>query len=186
MAEPDAKSFIALMDTAELADLGPGPRPGVELEGAIEEKLRALFEKSKIPMRNQGLIRALILLWHDHLESAHRIAQDIETADGSFVHGIMHRREPDYGNAKYWFRRVGSHPAFAQLAERSSSVLEEKRATPLHDQLIGNGQWDAMRFVDACEEAARKGKSAPEYQLLRRIQQIESETLIETFCSRGR
>ena len=84
---------------------------------ALKERLAALgFEliddkRTRVIEKVKNLIRALVLLWHDHLDAAHVIAQDIGNATGAFVHGIMHRREPDYGNAAYWFRRVGKHPA---------------------------------------------------------------------------
>src|SRR5262245_22671296 len=56
-------------------------------------------------------------LWpyHNFLAESDRLSQDIETRSGSFWHAVMHRREGDFENAKYWFRRVGKHPAFARL-----------------------------------------------------------------------
>lgn len=86
---------------------------------------------------------AALWLWHDFLDEAHAIAQDIDTAEGSWWHAIMHRREGDYWNSKYWFRRVGRHPAFVALSERlAASVLPA---------------WEPMAFVDRCERAAQEG-----------------------------
>jgi len=51
------------------------------------------------------------------LDRSHAISQDESSGTGSYWHGIMHRREGDYSNAGYWFRRVGSHPVLDQLAE---------------------------------------------------------------------
>lgn len=48
-------------------------------------------------------------LWHDargDWEAAHRIAQEIDTADGAWVHAYLHRKEGDIGNARYWYRRA--------------------------------------------------------------------------------
>lgn len=95
-------------------------------------------------------------LLHDFLDESHSISQSLDTPEGSFWHGIMHRREGDFGNAKYWFRRVGDHPVFGQLAERF-------------------GEWDPFDFVDQCEAATRSGQVDP----CRELQQAEWETLFD-------
>jgi hypothetical protein len=49
-------------------------------------------------------------LWHDargDWDTAHRIAQDDESAEGAWVHAYLHRREGDLGNAAYWYGRAG-------------------------------------------------------------------------------
>jgi hypothetical protein len=44
-------------------------------------------------------------LWHDFLDQAHQIAQQNESAEGSWLHAIVHRREGDFSNSKYWYAR---------------------------------------------------------------------------------
>src|SRR5437764_14172088 len=144
-----------LLATPEPPELGPGPRPGILPEAELESKLDKLFDRGEIAAAKQPLIRALVLLWHDHLDAAHVIAQATDNADGAFVHGIMHRREPDYGNAKYWFHRVGSHPAFAEIARRVMASSSAQSDQPLLRELMPNGAWDPFAFIDACEEAAK-------------------------------
>lgn len=140
-----------LLDTPEPPELGPGPRAGVMAEKALDERLRKLG--------GSDLLRATVLLWHDHLDAAHQIAQAIETADGSYVHGIIHRREPDYSNAKYWFRRVGhQHPCFEELSRRL------------------NASWDPLAFVDRCQRRENISE-------LRAIQALEIRLLAEFFRS---
>src|SRR5436189_4088681 len=107
MAGTDLREVNKLLDTPELPELGPGPRRQVQPEAALNHAVEKLVGAAKLSQEKEQIVRALILLWHDHLEAAHVIAQEIENADGAFVHGIMHRREPDYGNAAYWFRRMG-------------------------------------------------------------------------------
>ena len=59
---------------------------------------------------------AAVWLLHDELDQSHRISQDVDTPTGSFWHGIMHRREGDFSNSKYWFARIGRHIyGFTQL-----------------------------------------------------------------------
>ncbi len=174
-----------LIATAELPELGPGPRGGVQAEVALNKALDELFRGVKLAAENQQLIRSLVLLWHDHLDAGHTIAQNIDGADGAFVHGIMHRREPDYGNAKYWFRRVGEHPAFPKIASRVTTLLETKGQSDLRDKLMPGGEWDAFAFVDCCEQAKRRSADESQKGLLREVQGIESRVLLERYWDEG-
>lgn len=174
----NSSPFASFLVTPNPPELGPGPRTGVQELSALRHKLDAKLGAGEFA----DLIRAVVLLWHDHLEAAHALAQEIETPDGSYVHAIMHRREPDYGNAKYWFRRVGRHAAFAELEVKAALVLQEAGEPEWADRITPGGRWDAFAFVDACEAAAdpRKGGSA-RTDILRRIQKAEFEILLSRF-----
>ncbi len=53
---------------------------------------------------------ALLALWRDakgDWAKAHGIAQDVAGADGAWVHAYLHRKDGDFGNAVYWYRRAG-------------------------------------------------------------------------------
>jgi len=75
----------------------------------------------------------LLALWWDaqgDWNRAHEIAQEIEDADGSWVHAYLHRKEGDLGNAGYWYRRAGRRPADGSLGaewEEMVKVLLESR-----------------------------------------------------------
>ncbi len=172
-----------LFDTLEPAEPGPGPRAGIKSETELKKSLEKLLRNSTAKAEQRELITALLLLWHDHLDSAHEIAQGISNPTGSFIHGIMHRREPDYGNAAYWFRRVGKHPAFPEIASRAGKMLEAKGAVALKGKLIADGEWDPFAFITACEGAARPSSSPQQKDLMREVQAVESLALADWICS---
>ncbi len=170
--------FKNLLATPELPPLGPGPRTGVEPVSALNKALEKIFSASRFHEQRQQLIRALVFLWHDHLDEAHTIAQDINNADGAFVHGIMHRREPDYSNAKYWFRRVQQHGAFPGIARRVSTMPDRT----ILNKLLPNNQWDPFAFIDCCQESSERRATGLE-KSLQEIQRVEAETLMSWFVT---
>ncbi|HMF12844.1 MAG TPA: hypothetical protein VKE94_11075, partial [Gemmataceae bacterium] len=105
-----------LLRDERLAPLGPGT-PNV----SVRVQLAALTNENLLashPVRDADMAaacRAGLWLYHDFLDESHSISQDIDTPTGSYWHGLLHRREPDFSNSKYWFRRVGTHPVFEPL-----------------------------------------------------------------------
>ncbi|HRI88038.1 MAG TPA: hypothetical protein PLJ47_16055 [Candidatus Hydrogenedentes bacterium] len=77
---------------------------------ALAKTIIGMPEIAKRPSLCAGL-----WLYVDELDMSHEISQGINGATGSFWHGIMHRREGDFGNSHYWFARVGKHPAMAKI-----------------------------------------------------------------------
>ena len=121
-----------------------------------------------------------VWLYHNYLDDSHTISQGIHSQEGSFWHGIMHRREPDYPNGKYWFRNVGGHVIFEDIYEVAvelASVEESEAAKAFVDSL--DGQWDPYAFIDLVEDAARGANDAEGY--CRQVQQCEW-WLLFTYC----
>jgi hypothetical protein len=75
----------------------------------------------------------LLALWHDargDWETAHRVAQDVDGADGAWVHAYLHRKEGDTGNAGYWYRRASRPPARESLVEEWRTIATALLARP--------------------------------------------------------
>jgi hypothetical protein len=139
-----------------LPELGPGQPVADVRDQLLELNNQQLFDSADVqhPMM-ADCCRAGLWLWFDYLDESHAISQKIPTSSGSFWHGIMHRRELDYGNAKYWFRRAGSHPIHAALAAVAPAIAESHGIA--HSSVLGpNHSWDAARFVDLCEQSYRQ------------------------------
>ena len=117
--------------------------------------------------------RAALWLAYDFFEESHAIGQELDTPEGSYWHGILHRREPDPANAKYWFRRVGTHPIHAELAKDAAEL-----------GYLGMGMdWNPATFIDHCEEYRGSGSAAEE--TCRKIQHAEWALLFEWCFARA-
>ena len=68
----------------------------------------------------------LLALWWDgrgNWDKAHEVAQDVEDADGAWVHAYLHRKEGDAGNAAYWYRLAGQPVAGGDLKEEWERIV---------------------------------------------------------------
>lgn len=121
--------------------------------------------------------RSGLLLWNDDLHASHTISQGIETPTGSVWHAIMHRREGDFSNSNYWWRRAGEHPAFGEIRRGVLSTLaneENEKAQFFRVQLGKATSWLPMEFVDLCANAEI---TPAEEEWLKRVQLAEIEIL---------
>lgn len=80
----------------------------------LRDVVEAAIAGTAVPRR--AGIAAGLWLYVDDLDRAHTVAQAMPDSTGSMWHGIMHRREGDFSNSLYWFRRASGHPVMAELA----------------------------------------------------------------------
>jgi hypothetical protein len=140
---------------------------------------KAIHKVKGVTPRQTTLLRAGLYLMHDFLDESHSQSQSLEgDREADLWHAIMHRREPDYGNAKYWYRRVGPHPIFGELASQAVPILTEASISG-----FSQTTWDAARFVDLCERVERE--DSPANRAAREVQWLEM-SLHLTHCAMGR
>jgi hypothetical protein len=90
------------------------------------EEFSAVVSAQTAPPENlPELLKALLYDARGDWDHAHRIAQQVETPDGCWVHAYLHRKEGDRGNAQYWYRQAG-------LEESRSPLPEEWEAIARH------------------------------------------------------
>jgi hypothetical protein len=188
--DPDAYGPVCHQILAEmpLCELGPAMPNERQRERLAKMTPDSLFADQRITDR-QMAICCLSGLWllHNFLDESHSLSQEIPSTSGSYWHAIMHRREPDFANSKYWFRRVGQHPIEGELQTQAQLLLRELAAASAKTDdstnfLATQSKWDSLRFVDLCE-AVYGGRSNAE-TLCRRIAQREWQLLFD-YCYRA-
>ncbi len=183
MKNPTAELFWKVVGTPGFPELGQGPRPGVTALKRLQGQLDEVLAGSGTGEEDRALLRAVAFLYHDHHDAAHDIVQDLSDADGSLLHGILHRREPDYWNAKYWFRRFVAHPAHIALGRRIPSLVTGTTGAAVAKEITRPGAFDPFAFVDAVEAAARRPADDPESLWLRAVQHAEFEEIVAHLLS---
>ena len=131
-----------VFDTLVSRDPLPPLLPSGPWNQGIAQALQTAQTQNAAP---DTVIAALHLL-NDDLDAAHSLVQNDASQTGSYLHYLVHRREGDWSNTRYWAARTGNHPLFTQLS-----------------QTLGDGDWNANRLVGDMEKAARFPGSA-DYQ----------------------
>ena len=90
------------------------------------------------------LVRGGLLYLVDAIDECHEHFQEVHTDLGSYWHGMMHRRESDFDNARYWFRRASRLPFFDTLHRRASECSVD---------MAKQMSWDPYLFTGQCEQA---------------------------------
>ena len=170
-----------------------GPGRSVIRRDSLTTAIETAVSSLTTDHRNKCCVESGLLLLWDFLDDSHEISQTMEgkgsprTAD--YWHGIMHRREPDAGNASYWFRRVGSHPAFDHLGLQLLAWMRELKASPemlqlAESRLLKNKSLDPFAMIELSTAALRNPGSAAD-QTLRMVQSLEILNLLVWSCGNG-
>jgi len=151
-------------DVARVLALGGNGKRAMPLTcgPCLSEEARQLlktFEPAGLfpEVREPAAPMAGLWLYFSCMEEAHKMIVASHHRDGQLWHAILHRQEPDSGNAAYWFRKVGHHPAFHELAHVASAVLER-----FPDAEFRTGRWDPFAFTAFCERARTQPGSMQE------------------------
>jgi hypothetical protein len=116
-------------------------------------------------------------LWHDWLDESHKLAQSLQTASGSMWHAIMHRREGDFSNSKYWYARCRNHPVLPRLVAQANEVINPYPADKLALRITANG-WNPDALVDLVE-AVHERPNDQRHPLAVALQQLEWRMLFD-------
>ena len=171
-----------LLDATKVPELGPG-KPNFAarpvLDGLAPEDLFPAVTVVDHDMAACCL--SGLWLWNDFLDASHTISQDIHTTSGSYWHGIMHRREGDFSNAKYWFRKVGQHPIFADLARVAAKRIDTLGDPTSVVGLVRGDDWDPYVFIDLCQQC--RGSDSPLMTFCQTVARDEWRLLFD-YCYR--
>ena len=117
-----------------------------------------------------ALVRGALLNAVDAIDAAHRIFQDDSSDLGSYWHGVIHRREGDFDNARYWFRRAGR----LLISDRLHAA-----AAQMSPNMAKQSSWDAYLLTGLCEQA-KFGDTEAVPECLR-LQRVEFDVLL-SYC----
>jgi hypothetical protein len=179
---PDARSPL----TTEIINANPRAYEALVVEGgtsALATKLLEHIQPEQLitaPANAKGMLAGL-WLWHDGLEESHRISQAMDDSTGSFWHAIMHRREGDFSNSKYWYARAAGHPALTILAGQAGAMVNAMPADKHLLRLVVGG-WNPNALVDLIE-SVHENPNDPLRSSAVQLQHLEWRILFE-HCAR--
>jgi len=153
-------AFLEAIESLPILEhlLASGSASGGELKSRVKTIARDAFAEFPIVDNSAGaLFEAGLFYAVDALDPAHAVFQDDHSPQGSYWHGMLHRREGDFWNSKYWLQRAGRIEA-----------------------LKGIPNFDPVAFVGRCERA-----SGQDPEELLSLQRTEWEHLMQAAYERA-
>lgn len=157
IAEALTPLFEALPLRSAMPALVPKDAQAVNLQMLAQQAVEAPAIAGKLA------IIGGIWLYIDNLDKAHIAVQDLHSPTGSYWHAIMHRREGDFSNSKYWLRMTGSHPVMSAVPgyDAMAFVDQVQRShwhSPVELLSIQRQEWRAL-FLHSVKEATKSAQS---------------------------
>ncbi|MGN6371346.1 MAG: hypothetical protein ACTHN5_24085 [Phycisphaerae bacterium] len=116
-------------------------------------------------------IRAALLILADDLSPAHSLVQNLHSPLAAAWHAVIHRREADFWNSNYWWRRAASLP-WENLGQQVSTLL-----APFQHELpaLCTPTYSPSAFTDAVERHHDSPHLVP---TLLEVQRLEWKSLL--------
>jgi hypothetical protein len=97
---------------------------------------------------DRACLQAGLWLYVDDLDRSHLISQELHSIEGALWHAVMHRREGDFGNSKYWLREAGDiqilESVYGNPFDFVDQVQHEHRHNPAKLVDLQRKEWMAL------------------------------------------
>lgn len=187
----NGRTFSRLVE--RLRDHDPGLFPTGIWNEALDKEISDLVtselaeDRSKFDLAFGLAVKSGLHLWNESLHRSHVLSQDVLNSTGSYWHGIMHRMEGDYDNAKYWLEQAGQHPVHSRLQFVKADLVYDGDwdYTVNRDLRVGLRQlylqrnWDPVLFVDLVQGTVTSGQELKLEKILAALQKQEMISLLE-------
>lgn len=113
-------------------------------------------------VQGKDSLAAGLWLYVDDLKRSHEVSQQVHRPSGSFWHAIVHRREADFNNSHYWYRKIGQHPVLSRVDAGGGGA---GAGTAI-------GSYEPHTFVDRVERAVAQQSDSPDLVAMQRLEWI--------------
>ncbi|CAF1045938.1 unnamed protein product [Adineta ricciae] len=144
---------------------------------ALHDDIARLQNDSTVPL----FAIANLHLFNDDIGSCHDIVEKHGGhAIADYLHYILHRREGDYWNAKWWIRQQKSQEfQSVYLTQKYDGFSNQKNLNDLSTSAkLAEAQTRAQGFVDRCEQVEKQADSQ-EKDHLKQLQWDEMKTVFD-------
>lgn len=177
----DIATVIAAVGLESCGGLGVPLQMGKPLDEALRPMLVTSYWGKFFPDARETAVLNLsagLLQIYDFWEESHAAAQRADDLGehrlSAHWHAICHRREPDAGNANYWWARVGKNPLANALTELIENSLTDQSAgiKTIAAKLLDRGQFSDRAMVaqslavKPCSEEANFLRLIQKYEML--------------------